>query len=370
MLAIVLIGSIALFSRTPDPEIVEATVNNGSTQLAAGQPLQLSWQAENADSVTVRVNNQVVLDNQPTSADGVVVNTQGFVSPINVSVVAERDGQESDAETWTLTMTAASTTAEVSITPPTLLRYVSQTAIIRYNIPGATNVSITGLEDALQQPLTIPSGSSGEITAVLLPFDDFTITLSADSSAETTIQESINVQLTDPACSPIGSQAVNLYTQPDTGAGIATTVRPGTRVVVNGRSADGDWLRFAPPSLTTNAWGQTSTFVCDTSFSVDHLREVVADPAVTTSTRTPTIPAPIIVVPRTTTTAGATPFALPTASAFSQQSVPQSTIPQQTNPQQVVPSITPIPGVPAATSLPPLPVTNPTVGVTPASPSN
>jgi pSer/pThr/pTyr-binding forkhead associated (FHA) protein len=361
VLAVILIGGLAFLSRAPDPEIVSVNINNGNTQIAPGAPLLLSWHAENADSVSVRINNQWVLQQQPTSAEGVVVDTQSFVGPLDVSVIAERDGQLSAVETTTLTMVEAPNVSTFTISPQPLVRYVVQNATISYNIPGASNVSITGLDTVLQQPLSIPTGSSGEINALLLPISDFTITLTADSEAETLIQETINVQLIDPTCSPLGSQVVKLYAQPNTGASVATSVDPGDRVVVNGRS--GEWLRFSPPELTNDAWGQRSNFVCDSSFNVEDLREVIADVLPTTNTRTPTIQAPIIVVSRTATaTPLISPFATP--SAVLQQVVPTAT------------GTTLSSGTTSATSLPPLPVTNPTVapgvtvGVTIAPPSN
>jgi pSer/pThr/pTyr-binding forkhead associated (FHA) protein len=361
VLAVVLLGTLALLSRTPDPEIVSLSINNGSTQIAQGEPLILSWEAENADSITVRVNNQVVLQQQPPSAEGVVVNTQGFTGPLNISVVATRDGQTSEVENWTIAMTEPTTVAQLSISPQQLVRYVVQTATISYDMPGASNVNISGLQDVLQEPLPSVSGSSGEVRAVLLPLNDFTITLTADTDAETVSQETLNVQLIDPTCSAIGSQSVDLYAQPDAGAALATSVDPGERIVVNARSDD--WLRFSPAGLTTDAWGQRNDFVCDSVFNVDNLREVDVEISLATRTRTPTIEAPIIVVPRTTT-------ATPVTSQSQPIATPSAIIQQQAAPTSTTFSS-------GATALPPLPVTNPTVapgvtiGVTvAASPSN
>jgi hypothetical protein len=361
MLAIILIGGLALFNRTPDPEIVSATANNGSTQIAAGQPLLLSWQAENADFVTVSINNQVVLQNQPTSAERVAVNTQGLVGPLNVSVVAEReDGQTSDVERWTLTMTEAVAATRLSMSPQPLIRYVVQTATISYNIPGATNVSISGLEDALQEPLEMLSGSTGEISVLLLPLEDFTITLTADSAAETGIRETLPVQIIDPVCLPIGSQSVNLYTQTSTQSTVATSLDPGERITVVGHA--GEWLSFSRDDLANNVWGQRSSFLCEPSFNIDDLREVIpSDAPLTTSTRTPTIQPPITVVTRTATAPSSVATQFPTLPPLSQQSVPTS---QQSVPtsQQVFPTSTTLSGNNlTATALPPLPVNNPTV---------
>ncbi len=341
---LILVGALALLNRTPDPQIVNVSINNGSTQITSGAPLLLSWQAENADYVDVRVNNQVVLSRQPISAQGVVIDTQPFGGPgrnLNVSVIAMREGGTSDVELVSLNvMDAVATAAEFSISPTLVVRYVVQNVTLRYNIPGAVDVNITGLESALQQPLNLPSGGSGEVTVPILPINDFTLTLTAITEAETTTTQTLSILLVDPACAPIGAQPVNVYTQPDSTAPIATSINPGTRVVVNGRS--GAWLRFSPPDLTTDAWGPRDSFTCDTSFNVEDLREILTDAPLPTRTRTPTIAAPLTVVPRT-------PVPVITPGAATSQTFP--TI-----------SVTTSSGSTGATALPPLPVVNPTTG--------
>lgn len=350
---LILVGLLAVINRVPDPQIVQASINNGSRQIVSGEPLVLSWQAENADYVDVQVNNATILSQQPTSAQGVVIDTEPFGATgrnLNVSIVAMREGAATDVEMVSLTISDAVAASDFSITPQTLIRNVVQNVTIRYNIPGAVDVNITGLESALQQQMSLPPGSSGEVTLAILPVNDFTMTLTAATQAETTTTQTLTVLLVDPACAPIGSQPVNVYTLPDTDAPIATSINPGARVVVNARS--GSWLRFSPPDLTTDAWGQRELFSCDTSFNVEDLREVVTDAPLPTRTRTPTIAAPLTVVPRTSV-----PI-IPSGST----SVPQ--IPTTGSIATVTPSI------PGTTSLPPLPVINPTAGpgITPGAP--
>lgn len=350
-LALILLGSLALLNRVPEPEVVSFTINNGSRQIAQGQPLLLDWQTENADFVTVQVNDQIVLSQQPTSAEGVIVDTQAFQAfngSLNISVIASRDGQDNAIETLTLSISDTVAEPQFTISPQPLIRYVVQTATIRYNVPGASGITISGsgLDEVLQQDLILPPGNSAEISIPILPVNDFSMTLSANTEAETTLQETINVLLVDPACAPIGTSAVNVYTQPDLNSTIATSIDPGTRVVINGRA--GAWLRFSPPDLTADAWGQRTSFACDTSFNVEDLREVVIDVLLSTRTPTPTIAAPITVVPRTSTPlspAISTPIFTPNSGA--NQAAPTAAAPT---------------GLSGATSLPPLPVVNPTTG--------
>jgi hypothetical protein len=320
-LALVVFGLLTLNRNTPDPIIERFSVDNPTTQIVQGDPLLVSWQVRDADVISLHLNDQAEIENE--SADGnssAEVSTAGLTGDVTLRLTASnRDGDRTTSATQRVTVLPPLDIVTFAVEPSSVMRNVIQTLTITYDVPGAVNISISGLQGIAQSPIRIPGGSSGKITVPILPSEDFSVQINASGGFGESAQQTLNIELEDPTCT--ANTNTSLYTSPSTAANVVSTVQQGSSLGVSGRDTLGGWLQIRPPGLNIAVWGERENFTCNSNFNVDDLQTIVVtdlpqqtpSPAPTSTTVAP--PLTVVGTTRTPTPTASTPLpptAIPT----------------------------------------------------------
>lgn len=311
---LVVFGLISLLGRTPDPVIDRFTVDNGTTQIAQGDKLRLSWAVRDAEFVTVRLNEEERLVDQPAaSMTGAELDTSEISGDVVVSLIASsQDGSKIASDSRTVTIYVPVIIRDFAITPQPVIRHVVQNLTMTYDVPGAASISFTGLEKLVSAPLVVPPGGQGSLPLTILPEDDFAVTLNARAASGSTAQQTLNIALIDPVCQPRNATA-SIYTLPSITTNVLSTVPQGFDLVVNGRDDAAQWLRTVVPQTNVEGWINRNDFTCAANFRVEDLRQIIVDvPFPTPSTATLTIVPPLIVIPTASRTPVPTTQTIPT----------------------------------------------------------
>ncbi|MBC8170992.1 MAG: FHA domain-containing protein [Anaerolineae bacterium] len=301
LLAVVLVvfGIGSLLGRTPDPVIDRFTVDNGTTQIAQGDKLRLSWDVRNATFITIRLNDQAVLTSQLAALlTSTELDTSEISGDVLVTLIASNQNDSRIASfSQTVTVYVPPVITEFAITPQPVIRHVVQNLTITYDVPGAVNINFTGLEQLAQSPLIVPPGDSGSLALTILPEVDFAVTLNATTESGIPAQQTLNIALIDPICQPINASA-SIYTLPSTTTNVLSTVPQGFDLVVNGRDSTAQWLRTIVPQTNIEGWANRNDFTCAPNFQIENLRSIIVDVVLPTSpVATTTIAPPLTVIP-------------------------------------------------------------------------
>lgn len=301
---LLLFGILALTSRTADPVIERFTVDNPTTQLVQGDLLLLSWQVLDADFISIYVNDAPALENETAdSVTGWELSTTGLSGDLIVRLIASNtSGDRTTTATQRVTILSPLTIQTFSVAPTSVVRNVFQTLTISYDVPGALNLSFSGLQGIALSPVPSPTGSSGTLNVDVIPTTDFSLQLNATGEFGGTAQQTLNISLVDPICT--ANIDTSLYTLPSLTTNVVSSIVRGSSLVVSGRDQAGSWLQIVPPGLTINVWGRRADFTCENTFNVEDLRTVVIDtlpsPSLTLTIASLSAP-PLTVVPTTRT---------------------------------------------------------------------
>jgi hypothetical protein len=258
---------IALLTNVPQPTISSFTVSN--QQVIQGEPVQLGWNASNVGEFQLRVNGTPVALEQGATA--YTLNSTELDGDVTVELlIANRSGSASASQTFTVVrpMTVNLFTAE----PARLVRYVVQPLDVRWNVPGATLVRITGLNDFTNTPLPANFEAEGALDNLTgIPTGPLTLTLFAQDAQGRAVEQSISVEVIDPVCTS-GNEAVELRRGPAEDYQVIGTVPPETSVLVDAQDASTQWLRVGLPG-GASGWGARTAFTCDETFNTENLRQ-------------------------------------------------------------------------------------------------
>ena len=261
-------GALLLLTRPPAPPAVTGLIVQPAS-VPAGQPLQVSWDAEGASGLTLSVNGAVVetLAGDATSAS---LATGGLEGVVEIALLASNAGGEASAEA-TAVVTIPLTIETFNASPPVLMRHIAMPVTFAWSAPGAESVQLMGAEalTANSIPGTLPAEGTITVNAyVITPDPEVLLTLVAQDAAGNLLQQSLALPVIDPLCTPAAS--ATLYNLPFAGTQVISTVPAGTPVVVDARNADSTWLRVRLGGV--RGWGEANAFTCNEGFDITALQ--------------------------------------------------------------------------------------------------
>lgn len=286
-LAIFIIALVLLLRPVPEPRIASFQV--GSTQIAQGTPLALSWVVTDVAQLSVSVNGTPELMQVDPRTSGTELDTRDLHGQVVVSVLG-LNGDRQDTASQTVQVYRPMRLEQFIVEPQRLVRYVVQPLTVTWNVPGAVSTEITGLESFTFTPVETTYEAQGTISDLVgIPIESITITLFAQDEVGNTLTEAIALEMVTPECAPF-TESVTLYAGPDERQQVVGTVPAGASIVVDAQDESGQWLRG---QLTggVSGWGARSEFACAATFNVDDLRKEVNVPMLPTLTLTPAPPA-------------------------------------------------------------------------------
>ena len=302
--AIVVGLAILLQPAPPQPEIV--TFDISDARVAQGDPLALTWSVTNATDLTISLNGTPVLTGIDPVESGVQIDTTPLsAGELLVGLRASNGGRQAEANQRVLIYTPLRANY-FQYEPEQVVRYVTQSLTIQWSVPGATATRITGLEGFFTTtPISDSFGAVGEITLEGIPVsnDPINVLLYAQGANDTTLQETLRINIIDPQCTPADGE-VTLYAAPDTASQVLATIPADTPVIVNAQDANSQWLRVQLAG-GANGWGERGRFTCADTFNIEDLyKELIVPTAAPPDTLEPS--------PTTGGTGTPTPSASPT----------------------------------------------------------
>ena len=328
LLVIVALASLGLLQPPPEPEIADFQIN--STQIAQGEPLELSWAVTDVASLSISLNATPYLQIDP-QISGVEIDTSALQGEVHIALLGVNGEAEASAALDTYIYRPL-VVEHITVIPTQLVRNVVQTLSINWQIDGATVTRLSGLESFSTTVVEPTYGSQASVDGIVgIPEDDFTITLFAEDEVGNTLEQQIAITVSNPECTPL-TDTVELRAGPHPLHQVVGTVPVNVPVVVDSQDESGTWLRAQLPGAVSG-WGLRDTFSCATNFNVDDLRkELVVPPP---PTLTPTFTATAIPTPTPTATPPPTVTPLPT-------STPSRTVtPLPTTTPTPLPTLTP-----------------------------
>lgn len=261
-----------------------------SANIQQGQPINVSWNASNADEIDLLINGVLVRDNLPSEQNSAQIESGGYTGEVVIQAIASNGTQT--AESFTSVMiTPSLRVASFTINPPVLVRHVAQTLTLNWRVSGAVSTRINGVEAFSSAPIQTDYGAEGTLSVAGIPNSPFafTITLTALSETGEATQQSITVDLVDPQCTA-STGSVALYGSPDGRGQIVATAPQHTTVVVDGQDSSGQWLRVRL-SGGAYGWGRTDALTCASNFNVSDLLRILEVP---TAMPDPITPSPSV----------------------------------------------------------------------------
>ncbi|MDE2852999.1 MAG: hypothetical protein OXN88_02390 [Chloroflexota bacterium] len=275
-IAIVLLAlalAAALY-QPPQPSIMKYALSH--KQVARGTPVALSWDAVNVERFVIEVARAPVAE-LPADAESYTLETGDYVDPIAIALIAV-NGDATDIQSLELDVYQPVTVRRFEADKPTLLRGISTELTISWRVEGAAALDFAlpvGFETVRESIMA----DAGEIVISGVAADDIHINLSAEDERGTTTRRAIAIAIRAPECTPI--EDITLYAGPDPRFKRAKFAGRNVPVLVNGITADRDWLQVELAS-GDYGWGRLADFSCH-GFNPAEL-QVVAD--------IPTLPAP------------------------------------------------------------------------------
>jgi hypothetical protein len=294
LLIIGILALVALLSPNPTPTLTNVRVN--TAQIAQGDPLEVTWQVSNAQKITVFVNS-IVADTLDGNATQAIINTDELNGDVNILVQAQNGDNVIEIGT-TSVVYLPMTIVAFEVQPQKVFRNVLADLTLSWEVTGANDIQIRGLETFTTQPLTTTGleavGTLGDIIG--FPQDDTVITLFVADNVGNTADKPIALTITDPTCTTL--QAVNGHQGPGNAYPFVSAIAPNTALIVLSQDTSG-WLKVRLPN-GTEVWGLASGFACDASFNLTDLRQEANIPPTPIPTATPLPPRPNTPVPSPT----------------------------------------------------------------------
>ena len=252
-------------SLTVTPVIHDFSSNTSS--LTRGEILELAWQVQDALLLQLIVNGALI--DLPAAGDqgGYSLATGDQEGDLALELLAHH-GDRSVSQTLGVRLHDPLVIEAFNATPPTLLRHVRQTLTLDWRVTGAQQLRIDGLP-APDGEVADPGAGSGTLAGTVLPLDDaLTLTLVAVDGQGTVVERSLTLPALPATCT-VGDSELTLYTEPQSDASTLATLAAGSLVEVEGRAADGAWLRLQTDAPV--AWGRLAGLDC-ADFAPDDLR--------------------------------------------------------------------------------------------------
>ncbi len=304
VISVLIIAFLALLGllNPPEPEINSLIIS--SDQVAQGDNLVLTIDADNVDSFDILVNQIVTMSELPGDTETLDIDTSELSGTVDIIVTA-RNGQGSNARNTQSSISSyvyipiAMNTFEASPNP--MVRNTANTLTISWDIAGASFVRISGLTDFTNN-LVQSSTEYGAVHTLEgiggIPTTALELMLYAEDEAGTAIEETLTVDVVDPQCISLGE--IPVHEGPDTRYQQVATVPDAATIVVLAQDADAGWLRIQLPG-DIRGWATRDSFTCAENFDLSSLRTEVNIPDLPTPVPTvqATIESPPAVAPTT-----------------------------------------------------------------------
>lgn len=286
-LSVLILLILAILGMLNPPEPVINSISLSSSQVAQGDMLNVTIDADNVESFDVLVNQSVVQSALPSDQRTFAIDTATYNGDILVNIIGRTGSASSSAQASAyvyLPVAIRSFAAE----PSSLVRYTVNTLEISWDVPNASFVRISGLssftnnliQDSAEYPATHTLSGIGGI-----PTDALEIRLYAEDEIGTPIEDSLTIELIDPQCTALVDVA--LREGPNMAYQQVASIPANTIVVVTAQDAEAAWMRV---QLTgdVEAWGEKAAFSCNPNFSLANLQTEYNVPILPTFTPSPT----------------------------------------------------------------------------------
>ena len=306
LLAAVVLAVLVFLSRTPEPQIQAFSVS--ASQVKQGTPVELNWSAANAQIYRIEVN-RVPMADLPAETTTYTLNTDNYTNPVDVALIAV-NGDQTDISQQRVDVYVPAVINSFVADPVELVRNVSGTLVLSWNISGAVSTTLT-IPDGFIKTNTNPTyGPLDNEVLIGVPASDFSLVLSAEDQSGEVSQEIIDITTLDPECTP--TQDTLLFEGPDSQFSEVKVAIADVPVIVNGIDRSKEWLRVELASGEIG-WGLKASFSCE-GFDPNYLVVVTDVPILPTAM--PTLPSTPTNIPTETRIPTATPppTLMPTAS--------------------------------------------------------
>jgi len=276
----ILLGAAALLFQPPEPEIISFELSHA--QVAQGTPVQLEWDAANAERFVIEVDRARLAD-LPKSADAFALDTSNYADPVEIALIAMQ-GDITIIENRRLDIYEPVVIADFSASKTAMLRRITESLIVRWDVTGAVALDITGPLGFETVRKSAATAARGEIELRGAPDEDVVIKLAAEDEIGTVVERSITIAVKEPECIPLHDAL--LYAGPGKGFQQIRLALENVPVLARGRVNDAGWLQVELASGGAG-WGILSSFECR-GFDVSALALVEDLPQLPTATDSPT----------------------------------------------------------------------------------
>ena len=283
LICAIALGIFAFLSRPAPPTITAFKLESGSIRV--GEPVLLTWAADNAERFIIEVDG-VALADLPLESRQYTLASDDFAKPVSISLIAA-SSDERAVETLTLAVYPPVTIERFTVEPTEMRRHTLEDLRLTWRVQSAEKLDIR-FPPLLETVSDIGDDAEGR-EIVLRGFieSDFEILLSAEDAAGALSQQRLTVRAIDAECAPNDSASIHAAPDPESEQlAIAVADVP---LPVAGITPEGNWLRVEM-ATGTRGWGRLADFVC-IGFDAAALKQVDALPAAemhaSTSTDTP-----------------------------------------------------------------------------------
>ena len=265
-LALLLALILALLATQPvTPVILDFHASN--TVLARGDTLELGWQVQDAASLQLGLNGQL-LDLPPDAQlTGHSLDTIALAGEVTLQLHV-RNGELSASQSLTVTIHEPLRVDSFSATPETLLRHVVQTLALRWEVSGAQQVRIDGLAQATSHQVEVDSNSDGVEGLPVLVAGPLTLTLIAADGYGTVLEQTLTIPARAATCT-VTQASLPLRVDPQADAASLAQLESDLGVEVDGRDPSGAWLQLQVDEIS--GWSLLEGLSC-ADFAAEDLR--------------------------------------------------------------------------------------------------
>ncbi|GAB4526968.1 MAG: hypothetical protein OHK0046_44280 [Anaerolineae bacterium] len=285
--ALLLVAVLLLLRLTqPEPQITSLTA--ASTQIERGQPLQLNWEANDAEFVEVWVNGELIENELPAAeTTSYSLDTTSFASGEALVMLRAINNEGMAEQTLAVNVLAPLEVERFEVIPAQVYRHVVQQISVGWFVHGATISRVEGLESFDPNFVIEPSrGEEANFNVTGVANNSFELTLIAEDELNNrSIELPLLVDVVNPECITTEDD-FTLYAAPDISANVISTIEAGVPLVVDGRDETGAWLRTERAGGVV-AWGARTALDC-IGFDAEALRIRVTEPAEAEPTQAPT----------------------------------------------------------------------------------
>ena len=255
VLAIVAVLFVFL-SRTPEPQIQSFTVS--ASQVAQGTPLDLNWTATDAQEFRIEVDRVPVAD-LPSDQTAYTLDTTDYSDSIAVAVIAV-NGDLTAVSQQTVEVYTPAIINSFQVEPLEMMRNVSGALVLSWNISGSVSTNLSIPDGFSKRDAEITYGEADSEVLIGAPQGDFSIVLSAQDEIGGMVEQSVDITVSDPECTPL--QDITLHEGPDSQFSFIDNAQPDIPVIVNGVDESKAWVQVELASGDTG-WAFLAGFSCE-----------------------------------------------------------------------------------------------------------